>query len=50
MKYCDENLKLDDSFATNKKLSLYAEEDFLLGMKLSNKVFSKISLKIMIYY
>ena len=32
MKNCDENLKLDDSFATNKKMSLY-------GRKLSDKVF-----------
>ena len=44
MKNCDENLKLDDSFATNKKMSLCGRK-ILYGRKLSNKFFfSKVSL------
>ena len=43
MKNCDENLKLDFSFATNKKCPC-PEGRFLYGRKLLNKFFSKISL------
>ena len=43
MKNCDENTKLDDSFATDKKCP-YAKGRFLYGRKLPNKFFSKISL------
>ena len=45
MKNCDENLKLDNSFATNKKNVPMRKEDFFFyGRKRSNKFFSKISL------
>ena len=38
MKNCDENTKLDDSFATNEKCPC-AEGRFLYRIQLSNKFF-----------
>ena len=38
MKNCDENTKLDDSFATNKKMSLCGRKIFV-RKEISNKFF-----------
>ena len=43
MKKCDENIKLDDSFATNKKMSLCGRKIFCTEGSFQIS-FSKISL------
>ena len=44
MKNCDENTKLDDSFATYKKMSLCGTGKIFVRKEISNMFFSKISL------
>ena len=44
MKNCDENTKLDDSFATNKKSVPMRKEDFCTEGSFQINFFSKLSL------